>query len=200
MIPDESQLTALQSWYKPEHPLYKDARHPLIKLAGEAGELLDLYGKEEYKSNFSWWRCKVCGFMPAEKKQSETDYFAYTCMSGNVHTPLILDELGDYSYYLRILCWQNEVSFEAICKENIPEIWNVGSSIFSWLTWLTRESVNMLFIYMTTSLLPREDNLAFLTKIYLAVLSKLDIQLEQVLELNYKKLNSEPTKHGWQDA
>lgn len=39
--PDSFQQKALATWYQPDDPRYLDHRHPLIKLAGEAGELLD---------------------------------------------------------------------------------------------------------------------------------------------------------------
>ena len=39
--PDQSQLNALATWYPADNPLHLDPRHPTIKLAGEAGEVLD---------------------------------------------------------------------------------------------------------------------------------------------------------------
>ena len=39
---------ALETWYEPDHPLHNDPLHPAIGLAGEAGELLDLYKKEQF--------------------------------------------------------------------------------------------------------------------------------------------------------
>lgn len=195
--PDDSQLKALESWYQDDNPLYKEARHPVIKLAGEAGEILDLYGKHEYKPDFDWWRCKICRFMPEDKKRSDVDYFAYTCMNGKTHTPLVLDELGDYSYYLRILCWQKEVSFEHLCTQFD---WNefAEQDLLECLSLLSVYSSGILqgFVEETVPL----NYLHTCAFYFLAILSKLNVTLKQVLDLNYKKLNSEATKHGWQAA
>ena len=105
--PDQSQLNALATWYDKSNPLHLDPRHPVIKLAGEAGEILDLYGKHEYKPGFDWWNCKHCGQIENCGKLNNS------CPG---YIPLILDELGDYSYYLRILAYQKEMTFEDIGK------------------------------------------------------------------------------------
>ena len=39
--PDQSQLNALKTWYPTDNSLHLNPRHPAIKLAGEAGEILD---------------------------------------------------------------------------------------------------------------------------------------------------------------
>ena len=194
--PDESQKHALLTWYNNDNPLHFEPRHPVIALAGEAGELLDLFKKNEYKPNFSWWKCKVCGFMPAEKRRSEVDYFAYTCMNDAVHTPLILDELGDYSYYLRILAYQKGVSFEELCECGyIP-----GYKLDMLLAMLNEHSAKALRDYIEIGMKPPRTILEFLSRLFLSVLVGLDTTLQTVLDLNYKKLNSEPSNHGWHNA
>jgi len=74
----QDQLKALETWYPPDHPLYKDPEHPLLGLVGEAGEIVDQWKKHRFKPGY---QCSREGF---------------------------LDELGDLWYYLRILCWLTE--------------------------------------------------------------------------------------------
>ena len=43
---------ALKTWYPVDHPLHYDIHHPLGKLIGEWGELLDDYMKSVYKPGY----------------------------------------------------------------------------------------------------------------------------------------------------
>lgn len=194
--PDESQLNCLKTWYPIDNPLHLDPRHAVIKLAGEAGEILDLYGKHEYKPNFDWMNCKHCG-----KGKHESFCHHYAPML--FYTPLILDELGDYSYYLRILAYQKGVSFEELCEgyrnDWIDEAKEEKDFTLALLNELLRDSQLMLEKYLFDNLISIVD-LRDCAYDLLAILSKLDTTLNQVLELNYKKLNSEPTNHGWKNA
>ncbi len=45
---------ALETWYAKDHPLHYDLHHPLGKLVGEWGELLDDYMKHLYKPGYEW--------------------------------------------------------------------------------------------------------------------------------------------------
>ncbi len=198
--PDESQLKALATWYSKDSPLHFDSRHPCIKLAGECGELLDAFAKNEYKPNFSWWVCKMCSFMPADKKRSETDYYAFTCMNGKEHTPLVLDELGDISYYLRILAYQKGVTFEALCSEFEKYLdYYVKDDLLKLLTCLMDSSSTVLNDFVHDEVIEL-GHLQYCAYFFLAILHKLDCSLSHLLDLNYKKLNSEVTNHGWANA
>lgn len=191
--PDSSQLKALETWYKPNSPLHLDPRHPCIKLAGEAGELLDLYGKHEYKPGFNWWDCK-CG----HPKDSHWGFDVLLCTCGcSGYTPLVLDELGDYSYYLRILCYQQKYSFELMC-ESFGR-WGENMEMDLLLSWLSEESSKVLSRFIEWKFEPSLTSLKFITWIFLAILSKLDCPLEQLLDLNYQKLST-ATMNGWKDA
>ena len=192
--PDQSQLNALKTWYSKDNPLHLDPRHPAIKLAGEAGELTDLFGKHEYKPNFSWWNCKHC------KRPQEVHHRILATHDGcQNYTPLILDELGDYSYYLRILAYQKGVSFEEICKNFNPAWYYRDEDILDLLAELLDDSSKVLnhFLGDKEVSLPTLANCIYG---FLAILSKLDTTLDVVLDLNYKKLNSEPSNHGWRSA
>jgi len=198
---DESQLKALTTWYPKDNPLYLDPRHPCIKLAGEAGELLDLYAKDEYKPNFSWWACKHCGYGDA----SHDSYKRCPCLSKvedinilrGTYTPKVLDELGDISYYLRILAYIKGISFEALCKDfevNFQEYYT-EDDLLMLLNDLLAESSHMLSYFIYNGSISN-GTLVTSTFCFLAILHKLDCTLDNLLELNYKKLDTE-TQNGW---
>ena len=196
--PDQSQLNALKTWNDKGDSI----RHAVLGLTGEAGELIELFKKHEYKPGFSWWSCKVCGKSIDNRAKSlnsesiiySAKYFHTTngCLN---YTPLILDELGDYSYYLRILAYQKEVSFEELCKIE----WEYDGDMLWLLGQLASDSTYLLTEWIEHKGISK-DILYFCTRNFLAILSKLDTTLDVVLDLNYKKLNSEPSNHGWRSA
>ncbi len=168
--PDQSQQWALLTWYPIDSPLHLDARHPAIGLAGEAGELLNLYKKFEYKPGHSFDKEKF------------------------------ILELSDYSYYLRILAYIKGVTFTSLCIE-YAEIYQkryTKDDILKLLNGLMSESSGLLnhFIYDSTI---GTGYLRGCTFYFLAILHKLDTPLPVLLDLNYKKLNTE-TQHGWANA
>lgn len=203
--PDKSQMDALKTWYDKSSPLHLDPRHPCIKLAGEAGEILDLYGKEEYKPNFSWWDCKHCGWNREGHNDETLSCRIKVEFLGlpKCYTPLILDELGDYSYYLRILAYQKQVTFEELCRGIDNAVANrmyyfCGDLLYS-LSQLSYVSSELLVEFTRIGRIQLGD-LKDCAYFFLAVLDKLNTPLSQVLDLDYKKLNSEETAHGWKDA
>ena len=194
--PDESQLKALATWYPKDNPLHLNPRHPCIKLAGECGELLDLYAKDEYKPNFSWWNCKHCGHRDASHSKRRKE-----CITPVIseYTPLVLDELGDISYYLRILAYIKGVTFEEV-REGFRSDWFIGEddNLAELLLELLSDSNRILehFLYDNEISIPYLRDSAYT---FLAILHKLDCSLENLLELNYRKLNTE-MQHGWKHA
>ena len=193
--PDQSQLNALATWYPTDSPLHLDPRHPAIKLAGEAGEILDCFGKHEYKPNFDWMQCKNC----SKIHPSTPPGWANMCPE---YTPLIMDELGDYSYYLRILAYQKGISFEELCKpysEVNNKLWYSNDDLLELLSDLYSTSGKVLSSYLETNNI-WTGKLTDCALYFLAILDNLDIKLQNVLDLNYKKLNSEPSNHGWRSA
>lgn len=206
MTPDKYQALALKTWYSPDDARYLDPRHPLIKLAGEAGELLDLYGKHEYKPGFDWWNCKHCGYGDASHS---LDYKRCPVLSkvedANIlrgsYTPLVLDELGDWWYYLRIVTWQQGVSIE----EWIKELQTVEDESFNWdifycLSQMNQSSANVLMGYINFTSIA-VNSYVWNGFVYFArLLPKLNTTLDHLTELNYAKLNSEATAHGWKQV
>lgn len=51
---DEAIKLALRTWYPSNHKLHYDPHHPLMKLTGEWGELLDDYAKSIYKPDYKF--------------------------------------------------------------------------------------------------------------------------------------------------
>lgn len=199
-IPDSYQQKALTTWYQPDDPSYLDPRHPLIKLAGEAGELTDLYGKEEYKPNFSWWNCKHCGYGDA----SHDSYRRCPHLSKDenimrgVYTPLVLDELGDYFYYLRILTWQQGISIQDWHYEPSEDDLKY-LDILHCLSEMNYYSAKVLREWLDYKSLGNGEirDLRGAYQFFTIILRHLDCTLEYLTELNYQKLNSEPSAHGW---
>lgn len=166
--PDQSQQWVLLTWYPIDSPLHLDARHPAIGLAGEAGELLNLYKKFEYKPGYDFDRGKF------------------------------ILELSDYSYYLRILAYIKGVTFEALCTYyNVNDY--VSENLLDALAHLNDKSAWILTQYVANQSVNIND-LQIATLVFLAILHKLDCSLPHLLELNYHKLNSEESHHGWRDA
>lgn len=172
MMDDHTQK-ALATWYSPDDPLHLDPRYPLIKLAGEAGELLDLFGKNEYKPGFSWTHC-VCGFR--------------NCICEN-RVPKVLDELGDWYYYYRIVSY---IYGRPLRRKEDYYFWDIDRL----LAVMTQNSAVMLNDWLDRKWIDG-SRLEVLWGCFAALLDKLGCTLDHLAELNYQKLNSEPTAHGW---
>jgi hypothetical protein len=203
MKPEHQNLTptelALLTWHGGN-----DLEHISIKLAGEIGELLDLYGKHKYKPNFSWFDCK-CGHLHTfdhctwEEVDIDTRTI-YTCPCQTL-TPLVLDEMGDIWFYLRILVW-NENSY--LDKNLWYEFKKLESDEFGWL----RDDINTDFLAIkemynrANKILRKEGIYTNAEMVYLClntILSRMGYTIEDLTRLNYIKLNSEESHHGWND-
>lgn|SRR3990167_1638414 len=166
----------LKTWYAQDDLRHFDPRHPAIKLAGEAGELLDLYGKHEYKPGFDWWRP------------------GYESALFQNRVPPVLDELGDWFYYWRILCYQDgNIALDTLEQAGLK------GDIFSLLTDLAKHSINLLVDYKNSQFINTEE-LCLAGKVFLDILATLDCSIEKLAELNYQKLNRDVSHHGWKGA
>lgn len=189
--PDDYQQAALKTWYQPDDPRYLDPRHPLIKLAGEAGEILDLFGKHEYKPGFDWWDCKHCAYI--KESHLENGQCPILQLSPpTFYTPLVLDELGDWWYYLRIATWQQGVS---VAKWT-PRTINHPYPILTCLSRVNKFSALILDSFITGGQFDL-NNLYVAYCWFCDFLDQLNCTLDHLTELNYRKLNSEPGANGW---
>lgn len=185
--PDDFQLKALATWYQPDDPRYLDPRHPLIKLAGEAGELLDLFGKHEYKPGFDWWDCKC--------RWDKNHHMGTRQLCPNregIYTPLVLDEAGDWWYYARIVTWQQGISIADWKPRQAANPY----PILTCLSRINKMSALILDSFITSGQFDM-NNLYIAYCWFCDLLTQLDTDLDKLTELNYTKLNSEPTAHGW---
>ena len=179
---------ALTTWYDKDHLLHFDPLHPAIGLAGEAGELLDLYKKERFKDGVSWWDCAKCKF---SKDSHYSRNGILWCSESISYTPKIFDELGDLWYYLRISAYQQDVKLD-ILKVNMHD------EILVSLTQLNYHSASILTQYTRDDSTPHY-NLLVASKWFQNVLILLDTTLDYITELNWQKLNK-PGNHGWSSS
>lgn len=186
---DEYQAKCMSTWYDKDDPLYLDPRHPLIALAGEAGELLDLYKKHEYKPGFSWWNCKNCG----KVHQNPVEGYLNICPD---YTPLVLDELGDYWYYLRILTWQSHISLGPLVIGYTAA--DFSHSLEQYLCDLSLNSAKQ-FNYWLWSGKVSKGRYQRIIFVFMAILTYLNCDVDYLTDLNCAKLNN-ATAHGWRDA
>jgi len=88
VIPDVIQQRALRTWYPRSDKLHYEYLHPLVALAGEAGELLNLWKKDTYKPGF------------------------------DATGEMFIEELGDCLYYLAILAYQFGLTLDELSQRN----------------------------------------------------------------------------------
>lgn len=183
---------SLKTWYPKDHPLHLDPLHPALGLAGEAGELLNLYKKERFKDGVSWWDCARCGHSQDGHNNGECTLSIYPiglcpCES---YTPKILDELGDAWYYLRILAYQSQCEFVTYLNKD-----NQQDNILDVLI-----SINTFSGKILTMVSHGEKINTFLLNsvfnFYLNALLLLDFTLDQATESNWAKLSARGN-NGW---
>ena len=181
---------ALKTWYEPDNPKYLDPLHPTIKLAGEIGELLDLYAKHLFKPGVDWTKCKCGNSMKNDCHNGKLGQRVLLELECNGHyTPMVLDELGDIWYYLRILAMQSNVVFL------LPDDWYLHDDL-DCIKQMYQYASGLLYADMCEAEPALQEIYYYLT----ILLANLDCTIEQLTELNYQKLNSEPTAHGWKDV
>ena len=95
---DESIELSLRTWYPEDHPLHFNPHHPLGKLIGELGELLDDYMKSLYKPGYEfepldelgdiWYYLRILAYQNKYKLTArgnlsdiDTEYIIVDCLS-----------------------------------------------------------------------------------------------------------------------
>ncbi len=84
---DKSIELALRTWYPKDNPLHFDLHHPLGKLVGEWGELLDDYMKHLYKPDYVfdpedelgdiWYYLRILAYQNNHEFKDNVDYINY---------------------------------------------------------------------------------------------------------------------------
>lgn len=188
---EKSIEQALITWYPKGHPLHLDLLHPAIGWAGEGGELVDLLKKQLFKGGVSWWDCVHCG--ESGDWHSKNNSF---CGNGwiesrhTVYTPKVLDELGDFGYYQRII---NYISKHPDCKfdSEVDEIT------------ILLADLNLYSAQLLVDLIHRRKidtgRLKLAQQRFDRILEIFDCSLDQLTELNWQKLK-DGDHHGWATA
>jgi Holliday junction resolvase RusA-like endonuclease len=147
-----------------------DLVHVSAKLAGEAGEITDQYAKSVYKP------------------------------TANITREDFLDELGDWSFYWRLCAYFLGYSCEDIYKhfdwQSITE-----QSTFRILSAIQIPST-MVFSYVLNDFPQSFEssivyNLGEAFKWMMVRLKQLNCTFDELIEINYTKLNSDSSHHGW---
>lgn len=179
----------LKSWYTSSHSLHLDPLHPAIGLAGESGELLNVWKKHEFKPGYDYWLCKVCG--KAQKCYQHYQMgIGIDNSSEHIYTPIILDELGDLAYYTLILHYQSSLE--------LPELYQAELEILDILIGINIASGRLL------AQIRRENviNHPYLHSVWRHILllcHQLGTSIDEVMKLNDQKL-SQKNMNGWEKA
>lgn len=183
---------ALKTWHPLHHPLHNDPLHPAIGLAGEAGELLNLYKKERFKDGVSWWDCVHCN--ESEDWHSRNNSRC-SGMGITAYTPKILDELGDLWYYLRIIIYQNGLPIA------IPILESLEPDTIVILSKLNKQSAKLLEYYTVYLGYKRFviETLNNVNYLFFMLLRDIDCTLDELTELNWNKLK-DGNHNGWKEA
>jgi hypothetical protein len=189
---DKAIEQVLKTWYEPDHPLHLDPLHPAIGLAGEAGELLDLYKKEQFKDRVSWWDCVHCShsrIMHLNGNCIQPKTLKDDCDCDN-YTPKILDELGDLFFYKRVLGY--------IAKHPNSKFDSEVSEVVILLADLNLFAAQLLY-----DLIHRREldtgRLKLVQERLDRILEICNCTLDKLTELNYAKLK-DGDNHGWESA
>lgn len=162
---------ALNTWYPDDNTKHFELLHPALALAGESGELLDLLKKHLFKPGVNW-----------------NDI-------GKHNISMIEDELGDWTYYDRIIEYiQNEQAFK---KVELPD--DMADTI---IHLVTLNYVVSLFVYRLIVKNYFDDNSRIsMQYIFGYILQNLDKDYQDIVDKNFIKLNPEDgSKHGWKGA
>ena len=194
---------ALKTWYPVGHELHLDPLHPAMKLCGEAGEILDLIAKNMFKPGFSMWNCKYCKHAEEEHVNEYVEINrelfndVISLLACKSYTPLILDELGDLWYYIRILAYQVDKKLDN--RVNVEHCTN-------WKIERVMQNIIEHSAYILDNVLHNDNqfiignNLQVVFDFYLGLLAKLNTDLDTITELNAKKLLGSSDYHGWKNA
>lgn len=112
---DEAVEKALLTWYPKDHPLHMNPHHPLGKLLGEWGELLDDYMKSLYKPGYV--------FEP-EDELGDIWYYVRILYHQFGYTSFVpADNLSESSLdrLMTIVIHETSLAFFGVCKGISPD-------------------------------------------------------------------------------
>lgn len=105
---------ALRTWYPKNHELYSNSHHPLGKLLGEWGELLDDYMKSLYKPGYV--------FKPEDELGDNWYYLRILCNQRGSGQPYALTEFNmlsnDIDFLISTAIFNVSEAFNSLCRGN----------------------------------------------------------------------------------
>jgi len=153
--PDKHQEFALRTWYPKDHPLHNDAMPALLGLVGEAGEITELVKKAAYKYE-----------IPVSRDS-------------------MLEELGDYWWYLRIVAYIRGVKLRKMQDYDNGDLQTLCIKLCYYSSVVGYFNI---------------DNHSFINYCLTcpsSILAMFDCSLDELTEMNYQKLSG--GKHGWEE-
>ena len=86
--PDNYQMLALETWHNKDVPKNEQINHAMLQLGSEAGEVVKLWAKHLYKPGHE------------------------------ISRDIVLDELGDLWYYVRIIAYLFDITIDELTEAN----------------------------------------------------------------------------------
>jgi hypothetical protein len=160
---------ALKTWYPKDHELHLNPHHPLGKLLGEWGELLD-----DYANTLPDSTKKYFAKLLAKWGKLMDNYMKSLYKPGYVFEPE--DELGDIWYYVRILAYQGSHILNDIVEYQDCNLDTIIADVM---------------MHTSRALFYESDNRRFLDNSYSAIIQiakRYNLTLDGLTASNWQKL------------
>jgi hypothetical protein len=168
---DEATEIALRTWYPKDHPLHFNPHHPLGKLLGEWGELLDDYA-DSNKTDDKYYLTKLL----AKWGKLMDNYMKSLYKPGYVFEPE--DELGDIWYYERILAYQEGCKLE----DSVSFEGDSTDQVIAQVMWRLAER------FIGLSLEPAQNGLNETYSAIIQIGERYNLTLDDLTQSNWEKL------------
>lgn len=160
---DQAIELALRTWYPKSHQLHLSPHHPMGKLLGEWGELLDDYMKSQYKPNYQ--------FDPTDEL-GDIWYYIRILLYQNVVYPHITDYIR-----VRYLGVELKVSIAPVNRLIASAIYQISEVVL-----LEGESIDHCDFYTPESLLSMQYSTLK------AIANRYGLTINDLTEANWNKL------------
>ncbi len=121
---DRSIELSLRTWYPKDHPLHFDLHHPLGKLVGEWGELLDDYMKHLYKPEYEWEPLgelvDIWYYIRILAYQTKIKLEAHAITKARDIERIIANAIREASIAFDDLCWYKEEDISTVLYDISP--------------------------------------------------------------------------------
>ena len=164
MKPDKYQEIALKTWYAKDDPRHNDKMPALLGLVGEAGEIAELVKKAKYKYE-----------IPVSRDS-------------------MLEELGDYWWYLRVVAYLYGITIHKNIYYNASL---AGYTIEKICLELSIYSIKLCSLKSDTDKYYIEQAVLMCMYAIASILFLFDCTLDELTKMNYAKLSG--GKHGWEE-